>query len=39
MNYSGEEILREKFNTKGIRVGKFITDLFRQYIESMDFFL
>ncbi|MFC7798341.1 pyridoxamine 5'-phosphate oxidase family protein [Bacillus subtilis] len=38
VNYSGEEILREKFNTKGIRVGKFITDLFRQYIESMDFF-
>jgi predicted pyridoxine 5'-phosphate oxidase superfamily flavin-nucleotide-binding protein len=35
---SGEELLRQKFDTKGIRIGTKITDLFRRYMESMDFF-
>lgn len=35
---SGEDLLRERFGTKGIRIGSKITDLFRRYMEAMEFF-
>jgi predicted pyridoxine 5'-phosphate oxidase superfamily flavin-nucleotide-binding protein len=36
--YSGEEILRQKFGTKGITVHKNIPPFFREFMESMDYF-
>lgn len=38
MELSGEQLLQEKFQTKGIRLGQKISDLLQSYVESMDFF-
>ncbi|WNC13169.1 pyridoxamine 5'-phosphate oxidase family protein [Brevibacillus brevis] len=38
MEQSGEQFLREKFQTNGIRVGQKLTDLLRRYVEAMEFF-
>lgn len=38
MELNGEEFLRNKFQTKGIRIEKKLSDLLRRYVESMDFF-
>lgn len=38
MELSGEQLLRDKFHTKGIHTGEKLSELLRRYIESLDFF-
>lgn len=38
MELSGEQLLRNKFQTKGIHMGQKLSDLLRRYVESIDFF-
>ncbi|MDF2683488.1 MAG: Pyridoxamine 5-phosphate oxidase-related, FMN-binding [Brevibacillus sp.] len=38
MEPSGEQWLRDKFQTKGIRVGQKLTSLLGRYVEAMEFF-
>ncbi|QRG66046.1 pyridoxamine 5'-phosphate oxidase family protein [Brevibacillus choshinensis] len=38
MEPSGEQRLRDKFQTGGIRVGQKLTPLLRRYVEAMEFF-
>ncbi len=38
MLQSGEQLLQNKFDTKGIRVGERISELLQRYLESLDFF-
>jgi predicted pyridoxine 5'-phosphate oxidase superfamily flavin-nucleotide-binding protein len=38
MELSGEQVLQNKFQTKGIPTGQKISDLLRRYVVSMDFF-
>lgn len=38
MEASGEQFLRSKFQTNGIRIGHKLSDLLRRYVESMEFF-
>lgn len=38
MEASGEQFLRSKFQTNGIRIGHKLSDLLSRYVESMEFF-
>jgi len=37
MDLSGEQILRDKFQTNGIRAGQKLSPLLSRYVEAMDF--
>jgi predicted pyridoxine 5'-phosphate oxidase superfamily flavin-nucleotide-binding protein len=38
MGTAGEQMLRDKFQTNGIRVGQKLTPLLSSYVEAMEFF-